>query len=173
MNNEFFSYKTVSTDVEADEALEEIRLLNEEKERLLDVAAKRIKNIQEEAALKVEALEKNINSMYGELKAFTLDKNLKHTKTQAKYVLPSGTIVIKKPKRELKADKENLFYWAEENKEEDLIKTVIKKDFDWKKFKADLEVLEDGSILRKSTGEIMDLQGLTVEETRESLEVKF
>lgn len=173
MSNDFFRYKTISTDVEADEALEEIRLLREEKERLLDVAAKRIKNINEEANSKIENIDKNINSMYAELRAFTLDKNLKHTKTQAKYSLPSGTIVIKKPKQELKADKEALFYWAEENKEDDLIKTVITKDFDWKQFKADLEILEDGTILRKSTGEIIDLIGLRVEETNESLEVKF
>lgn len=164
----------ISDDVTADKAIEDLRELGEVKARLERVTRARIEELTEQNNKKIESLTLQEEDIKAQLRAYSLSisDSMKHTKTQAKYILPAGTIVVKKPKKTLTADKDTLLNWAKENDKE-LVKEKITETIDWATLKKDLEILDDGQVLRKSTGEILEIEAIQVKETAEELEVKF
>lgn len=86
----------------------------------------------------------------------------KETKTQEKYGLPSGTLILKKPKSVWKYDEQKLFDWVTDNGlGSDYIK--VKRSLDWADLKKRFSELADGKIVDKETGEICD--AVTVEQS--------
>lgn len=79
------------------------------------------------------------------------EKQLKKTKTQAKYRLPSGELVKKFPGPEFKRDDEKLTKWLEDNKMDEFIE--VKKQAKWGELKKVTQVVngqvvtEDGEII--------------------------
>ena len=96
---------------------------------------------------------------------------MKETKTQKTYALPSGKIVIKKDKSDFKINKDSVI----ENIKtlegyEDYIK--VKEDLAWGDLKKNL-VIDNGNIINKITGEVLEVEGLEVEVKSGKFEIKF
>ena len=83
------------------------------------------------------------------------------TKTQKKVTLLNGDVVIKKATQTIDYDKSKLLAWAEEKGMDGLIATKETKDFKWADFKKQLAVT-DGGIVDIETGELVNIEGLTV-----------
>lgn len=52
------------------------------------------------------------------------------------------------------------------------IKTTQKEEFDWSGYKESICITEDGAIINKLTGEVLEVEGLKVTETQEELSIK-
>lgn len=52
------------------------------------------------------------------------------------------------------------------------IKTTQKEEFDWAGYKDSICITEDGAIINKLTGEVLEVEGLKVTETQEELSIK-
>ena len=74
----------------------------------------------------------------------------KETKTKEKYSLPSGDLVLVKPKSVWTHDDAALLEWAKMNGREDCVKTTEKVS--WSDLKKNLAEAEDGTIYDKETG---------------------
>lgn len=94
------------------------------------------------------------------------------TKTQKKVTLLNGDVVIKKATQTIDYDKSKLLAWAEEKGMDGLIATKETKDFKWADFKKQLAVT-DGGIVDIETGELVNIEGLTVKEVPEEVQVKY
>jgi c-di-AMP phosphodiesterase-like protein len=86
--------------------------------------------------------------------------------------LPSGKLVLKKDKEDFKLDKEKVLNYIKENKEEykEFIKT--KEYLAWGDMKKNL-IIDDGKIVDKSTGEVLEIEGLDIEIKPGEFEIKF
>ena len=94
------------------------------------------------------------------------------TKTQKKVSLLNGDVVIKKASSKLDYDKAKLLEWAKANGMNELISTKEVEDFKWSEYKARLVVTECG-IVDTETGELVEVEGLTVQEVPEEVQVKY
>lgn len=161
----------IVNDVQADEALEQISEIRAEAKRLEMVGTARIQNIEQQLRLKLDSLDSQEQMLIDQLRSYSLGINFKETKTQKKYKLVSGELVIKKPTVKIEVlDRDKLIQYAE-NSAQDYIK--VKKDVDWAGLKKLLEIDED-KVINKETGEIIgDLEGLTVKEIGETFEIKL
>ena len=74
----------------------------------------------------------------------------KETKTKEKYSLPSGDLVLVKPKSVWAHDDAALLEWAKKNGREDCVKTTEKVS--WSDLKKSLAESEDGTVYDKETG---------------------
>lgn len=89
------------------------------------------------------------------------------TKTMSKYTLPSGELVMSKPKADYtKADEEKLLSWCVAN-DPDLVKVTTTPK--WADIKKRLTTV-DGKIVDKDTGLFVD--GVEIEEKPEEFKVK-
>lgn len=80
------------------------------------------------------------------------DKDLKRTKTQAKYRLPSVELVMKYPAPKIEKDEEKLVKWLEDKKMDDYIK--VEKTAKWAELKK-ITTIKDGMIISEA-GEIIE-----------------
>lgn len=158
-------------DVQANIYIEEIKELENDIERLDSVCKKRIEMLQNETMKKITEIKHSIRFKKDELRAFLTTVKTKDTKTMKKYTLPSGELRVKKSKTTLVHDDKQILIWAEHHAK-DLIKETIAKKLDWANLKNDIEIQGD-TLVRKSTGEIIECAGLGVIDTNEELEIKF
>ncbi|EPS48177.1 host-nuclease inhibitor Gam family protein [Clostridium botulinum] len=159
----------IGNDTHADEKIQEIKELEEEKTRIEMIAKNRIAAIKEQLRIKTEKINNEIDFNKEQLMAYTKNLKMKETKTQRSYNLLSGKLVIRKSKIKLNHDDTKILEHLLSAKDE----TYIKKEpkLKWGEMKEDLEI-KDNQIINKTTGEILDIEGLTVEETNETLEIK-
>lgn len=94
------------------------------------------------------------------------------TKTQKKVSLLNGDVVIKKASSKLDYDKAKLLEWAKANGMNELISTKEVEDFKWSEYKARL-VITEGGIIDTETGELVEVEGLTIKEVAEEIQVKY
>ena len=94
------------------------------------------------------------------------------TKTQRKVQLINGDVVVKKAKVDFEKDANKLLEWARENQREDLINKKEVLSFKWAEFKKNLTIVED-SIIDAETGEMLEIDGLSVVTKAEELEIKY
>ena len=92
------------------------------------------------------------------------------TKTQFKVSLLCGDVILKKADKDYDKDPKKLLQWALENNLAEFVRT--KQEFDWAKFKATLEIVDDGVIINKETGEVMNMDGLGTKDVPEELVIK-
>lgn len=161
----------ITNDVEADEVLEQIREIRAETKRFEMIANARIEHINQQLESQIKKLDNEEKFLLGQLRAYSLGVHLDETKTQKKYKLLSGELIIKKPTVKIEIiDREKLTQYAEESAE-NYIK--IKKDVDWAGLKKVLDI--DGEkVINKETGEVLgDSEGLAIKEVGEIFEIKL
>lgn len=124
----------------------------------------RLKKEQEKANREIEFFESKLREYFEQVK----DKS-KDSKTQKVYKLPSGLLKMKKEVITFDYDKAKLLEYAENEELNDLIK--VTKDFKWADFKKSLEIQGD-TIINTDTGEIMEVEGLSIEAKPEQFSVE-
>lgn len=95
---------------------------------------------------------------------------VKETKTQQKYELPSGNLVMKKASTDFKADTDKLREWLESSNMTDYLKTEVSPK--WALVKKQLSATDNGDIVFAETGEIIPAGCVTIEEKPARFEVK-
>lgn len=93
----------------------------------------------------------------------------KVTKTQSKYVLPCGELVLKRQQPEFVRDDNVLAPYLLENGMEGFVK--MKPSTDWAALKKHCVLMEDGSVVDGGTGLV--LAGVTAESRPDKFEVKI
>lgn len=148
------------------EHLERIQSLEEEEATIEAVYKARVEKLKADYEARQTAIRGTIDLEMTQLK--TLFEQIPHkaTKTQEKVSLLSGDVVLKKAAYKLDYDKTVLLELAE--KEDSplalYIKTKTTNDFDWAAFKDTLMITENGEIIDKLTGEVLNMDGLSVKE---------
>ena len=139
--------------------LERKKMFVENKKAILaEWYEKQAKAINNEIAFYMSRLQQYFDSLDTKL--------LTKGKTQVSYNLPSGKLVKKLEKPELKRDDEALLTWIEQNAP-DYIK--VKKDVNWAEFKKKLSI-NGNKVVLTDTGEVVE--GITIETKPAEFEVK-
>lgn len=160
----------IKDDLSADWAIDKIRETNAEYNRFEMVAKAKIQQIQEALQKEQEKRDREVSFFESKLREYFESIQVKETKTQKTYKLPSGTLKMKKSSMTFKYDKKKLIEVAEKyDNMTDYIK--IKKDFNWAEFKKNLEI-KGNSIINKNTGEILEMEGLEIVEKPEEFKVE-
>lgn len=159
----------ITSDILADWALDKIREIQAEYSRFELVAKERIDQLQIKLDKEKEVMENDKSFFEAKLREYfeTVDK--KETKTQLSYKLPSGNLKMKRSKVDFDYNKDELLNYAKANKIEDLIKTT--ESFAWAEFKKKLDI-QGSSIVNKETGEIVEIEGLSVIEKPSEFKVE-
>lgn len=164
--------RVVAIQSQMDEKVYEIKMLDQEEAELKALLEVRIEEIKASFTGKVEKIGTRRNYLISELRALFDQVPSKETKTQAKVTLLSGDVVVKKPSLKLDYDKKVLLENAEETGLAEYITTKEVKDFDWTGFKARLAIQDDGSIINTETGELLEIEGLSVLPVAEQVVIK-
>ena len=143
----------IDSDIKADWALRKIREADEECERMNNVRRQRIETLQtaieDEEAIR-DRKKANLTAL---LRDYMATVPARETKTQFKYDLPSGTLVMKKPSTAMVADTDKLTAWLRGASMDDFLKVTTSPR--WGEFKKHLTVLDDGKIVFDETGEVL------------------
>ncbi|HHX61110.1 MAG TPA: hypothetical protein GX707_10425 [Epulopiscium sp.] len=154
----------------ADRLVEQIKENMVERERFNKLAQERIKVINEQLEHKTSKLDEWIEQCKFELLQIANISKTKETKTQRKLELLAGDVIIKKATTKLKNDNAAILE-ALKDERADLVKEKVTYSLDWATYKKELEIM-DNLIINKNTGEVVEIEGLEVEEVPERLEVK-
>ena len=137
----------VDNDVKADWALRKIAEIEAERDRMVDFHERQIETTKAQAEVRIGYLKEH-------LRRYTACVPMKETKTQSKYSLPSGDLVMKKPAVAFRRDDEKLMQWLRDSGYGDLI--AVKMSPAWAEIKQLIEVAYDDKVVMKDTGEIVD-----------------
>lgn len=160
----------IKDDLAADYALDKIRESTAEYRRFEMVAKNKIKQIEDALKKQKTKYEDEASFFEGKLREYFETVKTEETKTLEKYKLPSGQLKKKKESAIFKYDKKKLVEIAEQY--ENMMDYVkIKRDFDWAEFKKNLEI-KGNTIVNKTTGEIVDIEGLEIEIKPEEFKVE-
>lgn len=161
---------TVDTDEKAEWAIRKIAEEKAECDRMVGCCQAMIESYQKKAQGYREKFEKRIQSLSILLEEyFRTVPATKETKTQVKYDLPSGSLVLKKASTFLAPDAAKLTEWLASNDMNDYLKAVITPR--WDAVKKQLEVQEDGGLVFKETGEYLPEGIVAIETKAERFEV--
>ena len=154
----------------ADEIVERVKENEQQKARFKEIADDRIRKIEEQLEQQVSKLDNWIEQdKFTLLQIADLSKT-KETKTQRKLELLAGDVVIKKSVYKLKNDNAKILESIKSTRK-DLIKTKTETTLDWAGLKKELQVVGQ-TIIYKETGEVVDIDGLGLEEVPEIVQVK-
>ena len=160
----------VENDLSADWCLDKIRESKAEYSRFEIVTRAKIQQIEQVLMKEKEKMNNEVSFFESKLREYFETVKTEDTKTLRKYKLPSGQLKLKKSQTIFKYDKEKLIEAADNYENmSDYIK--IKKDFDWAEFKKNLEI-KGNNIINKNTGEIVEIDGLSIEEKSEEFKVE-
>lgn len=140
----------IDNDQEADAAIRRIAKAKEECNRFCEFYRQQIENVQASTAAKVERIEMHLMEYF-------LTVPHRETKTQSKYKLPSGELVMQKPGIDYARDNDKLLAWCKSNAPQ-YVKT--KEEPAWAEIKAYI----------KETGDVPD--GVEIVETPEQFKVR-
>ena len=144
----------------ADWAIERIKEVQEEYDRMENLINMKIQQLQMKLQNEKDKLDRERGFFEGRLQDyFSKQDGLKETKTQLQLKLPSGNLKLVKAKKVFDYDKSKLLEVAEKENLTEFIK--IKKDFDWAGFKKQLDIRGD-KIIARETGEVIELEGLSI-----------
>lgn len=136
----------VDNDIKADWTLRKIAEIQNERDTMLAFYDGQIKKAKEQA-------DQRINYLMEHLRRYTAQVPMKETKTQSKYSLPSGDLVMKKPAVAFRRDDEKLLQWLKDSDNGGLI--AVKMSPAWAEIKKAITVV-DGKAVFTDTGEIID-----------------
>ena len=160
----------IDSDAKAEWAIRRIAEEESERDRLMAVCQNEIDRYTE----RKEAYAKRCEGRTANLRAMLLTYfgtvPVKETKTQQKYELPSGSLVMKKASSDFKADNDKLRDWLAGSGLTDYLKTEVSPK--WAQVKKQLSASKDGSIVFGETGEIIPEGCVTIEEKPPKFEVK-
>ena len=154
----------------ADDLVEKIKELEEEKETYKEVAKKRVEKINRALEEKIGKRDKEIRQCEQWLLNAVNISKVRETKTQRKLELLSGDVVVKKATKKFKNDNKAILEAIKEERE-DLVKEKVTTSLDWASFKKELNIIGN-QIINITTGEVVEIEGLEIEEVPERLEVK-
>lgn len=132
----------VDSDQKADWCIRKIKEINEETERWSRFYAERAKAVEESNMFRVARIKQLLIPYLQQIP-------MKETKTQSKYSLPSGDLVLKRERTKVEHDDEALLPWLQQNAYE-FVKT--KESVDWKSLK-DRIFESEGEFFLQDTGE--------------------
>lgn len=164
--------RVIAVQAQMDERVYEIRMLDQEEAELNALLEARVEELKASFSNKVERIGSRREQLLTELRTLFNQVPSKETKTQAKVTLLSGDVVVKKPSVKLEYDKKVLLENAKATGLTEYVKTKEVQDFDWTSFKAKLEILEDDSIINTDTGEVVEIEGLSVMPVPEQVVIK-
>lgn len=160
----------IDTDAKAEWAIRKIAEEQADHDRLVACCQDEIDRYtarQEAYHARLEDRTANLRAM---LEAYFGTVPAKETKTQRKYELPSGTLLMKKASRDYKPDTDKLREWLEAGKMTEYLKTEVSPK--WALVKKQLSTTADGEIVFGKTGEIVPAGCVTIEEKPARFEVK-
>lgn len=171
----------IETPIQADEALEQIKNLQEqitaaevERDAFKAHYAAKIDAAEKICADKTDALRTEIALLTESLRRFAVDNLPADRKTIA---LPTGTLQFRKtPTRyfydDLKpANQDPRMISFVKHNAHDFYKVTYTEAVDWAKFKAKLKISDDGEVYLEDTGEIID--GLRAQRLPDTFKVEF
>lgn len=162
---------TIDSDAKAEWAIRKIAEEEAERDRLNAICQAEIdryKARQDFYANRCEGRTGNLRTM---LQRYFGTVPVKDAKTQQKYELPSGSLVMKKASSDYKADTEKLRDWLVSSGLPDYLKVEVSPK--WAQVKKQLSTAADGSIIFGETGEIIPEGCVTIEEKPAKFEVKI
>lgn len=136
----------IEDDMTADWAIRRIAQIDAEADRMIDFYEAQIKKCNEKRDARKDFLLEH-------LRRYTNTLPMRETKTQLKYALPSGDLVIKKAAMTYKRDDEQLLRWIQKNDLSEF--TQVKVSPAWGELKKHLTIMGD-SVVLADTGEIVD-----------------
>ena len=158
----------VDSDQKADWVIRKIKSEEEDLNRLVNCAEAIINEYKQKIEDYKTKFKNKTSHFYFLLQEYFKTVKPKETKTQKKYTLPSGDLVLKKPSIKFIRDDDKFTKWLKENNYEGYIKTIEKAE--WGDFKKALKVTyKDGNIITEN-GEVVD--GVVGEETEEEFVIK-
>jgi hypothetical protein len=151
----------VTDDKKADDIIEEMKEIEQEHDRLIELAEAKIKDLKDKVA-KLK-LDKDTKTSWhkGVLNEYIKTVKTKDTTTQSSYKLVAGTLKIKHPKPSPKVDDELLLEWLKSNKMNNYITNVEKAN--WGEFKKELVQTDKGFVTKD--GEVVE--GVTLKENED------
>ncbi len=163
----------IENDNVADWALDKIKESKEEYGRFEKVVMEKIEQIKIVLQKEKKKMENEANFFEAKLREYMEKVKIKDTKTQRKYALPSGELILKKDKEDFKLDKEKILEYIKQFESEEYKEYIkTKEELAWGEMKKNL-IIDNGQIIDKSTGEVLKIEGLEVEVKQGSFEIKF
>lgn len=153
-----------------DEIVEELKAIEVSEAERKAILLERIQKLTEQSEDKGVCAGARKRHLQEELKVLMDTVPKSETKTQFKVSLLCGDVILKKADKDYDKDPKKLLQWALENNLAEFVRT--KQEFDWAKFKATLEIVDDGVIINKETGEVMNMDGLGTKDVPEELVIK-
>ena len=151
----------VTDDKKADDIIEEMKEIEQEHDRLIELAEAKIKDLEDRVAkLKVDK-ETKTSWHKGVLNEYIKTVKTKDTATQSSYKLVAGTLKIKHPKPIPVKDDEKLLQWLKSNKMNNYITNVEKAN--WGDLKKELVQTDKGYVTKD--GEVVE--GVTLQENED------
>ena len=164
-NNEAF---VIDSDEKAEWALRKIREAKEERDRLLSLAELEQARISKEVEGINNRYDADTGWLTAQLKNYFYTVEHKSTKTQEKYQLLSGSLVLKRGGVKYTRDDTALARWLQANQRDDLLKVTVTPD--WAELKKHTAIM-DGVVIYEDTGEVID--GVTVENAPDTFTVNI
>ena len=164
--------RVVAIQAQMDEKVEEVHQVEQDQAELQALLDTRVQQLKDSFQGKFDILNSRKEYLTSELRVLFDQVPHKETKTQAKVTLLSGDVVVKKAGLKLDYDKKILLENAEATGLDEYILTKEVKDFDWAGLKSKLILQDDGSIVNTETGELLDIEGLTVLPVAEQVVIK-
>ncbi len=149
----------VDSDQKADWCIRKIKEINEDTERWKRFYTERARAVEESNMFRIAHIKQL-------LIPYIQNVPMKETKTQSKYSLPSGDLILKRERTKVEHDDEVLLGWLQQNAYE-YVKT--KESVDWKALKERLFESE-GEFFLQDTGE--KVPGVTETTVPAEFEVK-
>lgn len=136
-----------NNDVLLEKLLNEFKKFKAEKERLIDISQEMINEYSLKISQEKESIRSKENYLKEQLIALMDEKNIKETKTQKTYQLPSAKIVISKNKQKLELNEEKVNF---DELDDRFIQETRKVK--WAAYKTVLKVV-DGKVVNQQTNE--------------------
>jgi len=160
----------ILNDTGADNLILDIQSLKEDKERFTIIANQQIKVITDKLEAKNKTIDDGIEFNKSQLRAFFLTVDKKSTKTQESYSLLSGKLVMKKETIKFKHDDEQILRYCNSFAKQ-YVKSTVKESLNWSELKGNI-LIHNGMIVDAETGEIIDIDGLSLEKVEPRFDIK-
>ena len=161
----------IDSDAKAEWAIRKIAEEEAEHDRLIAVCQQEIDRYKAQQEAYTQRCESRTANLRALLQEYFGTVPVKETKTQQKYELPSGSLVMKKESRDFTPDTDRLREWLQTNQMADYLKTEVSPR--WSMVKKQLTATANGDIIFAETGEIMPEGVITMESKPARFEVKI
>lgn len=161
----------IDSDAKAEWAIRKIADEQAERDRLVGCCQAEIDRYKMQQESYSKRFDQRTAGLRALLREYFDTVKTRETKTQRKYELPSGGLVLKKASKAFKPDPDKLRDWLETNKMLDYLKFDVSPR--WAMVKEQLMLTNDGYILFAETGEIVPNDCVILEAKPEQFEVKM